>query len=1078
MKIPGQGSPTGNSPALVDKQSRSAGGTQRLAKVTKPHATLVHRERLFHDLATDTAPVTWLMAAAGSGKTSLCIEWAESLTTPVAWLRTDEADRDIASFLHFLSLSLAHCGMDSAWQAPTLAPEHLQVPHGYIRIFLRSLAEFIQPHAVLIIDDAHHCQDSPFFSVFLERCVDELPSGVKVIVASRNAPPEGCARILSHGHMKTIGGEAMAFTPDEARQLLALNGVSDQQVATAICDYSRGWAIGIVLMGSVIKRRLSSGRPAATGEFLTEVVSSYLANEVFGMLADEEQQFLLSICYLPHFSAQGAQDLSHVPQSRMILDRLLAIGWLVVEYEGGQFGLHDLFRQFLQKQASERLPDSRRLAVLEESIRHLSDEGDVDEAIELALRHSLLASAGKLIESHAANAYAAARHHTLSRWIQSLPVDQRGTWHHYWLGRAVWAADSALARDALLRACEGFAAEGNDLYRYSCLALVISSYAFNGAATESIRDVLQKHVDPGDYDRINGADARGQFAFAIFAALLVAEPGHPDFALWESRTLDALDKVSDRWAAIRIFTWMAIHYYFSGNYKRILALGIRAGELASSADLPPYARYLSYFGLLFIPLVGDRAALEGVYREALASSDTTGFRNMDGHYALNRAVGYLLDGDSEATVALLQTVAIATPPRYFNLLGHLNSVRAWAANWLGDTSAAREYAALAREAGRKFGSVPYEVWSAVSECIADALSGSAELLSSVAALRQLATSANYPLGHIHADLLEAWHWMQCGDRDAACRSLGQGLSLLGQHSEGYLTSAVPQILQPLCALAFEADIESDVADKLVKAFRLSPPDSAGRRWPWPVVVQCFGSFALAVNGKPLTSTGKSKFRQLDLLKYLAAHAPNPMQVSEAADALWPDAEGDAARSALDTTLSRLRTLIGKECIRVENGAMWLEPKQCWSDVQAVDAMLKALEVGDGVLSADTVMDIVRYLRGDFLAGETSDWAQVRRTYWHRRTLRVVSERIAQLRSDGERLSAIAIAERLLEIWPYADQLTGLLMRMLVEEGRPASAIEAYNHFCRAAAATVGSVVPAELRVLAEKIGRQGEQVPS
>lgn len=389
-----------------------------MSKVTRPQAVLVHRERACREFLDNASPVTWLMATAGSGKTSLCIELTERAATPVAWLRVDEADRDIANFLHFLTRALVRSGINPDWQAPVFSPEHLLAPQGYIRIFLRSLAEHVQPNFVLVIDDAHHCQDSPFFGVFLERCVDELPLGARVIVASRNAPPDSCARILCHAHMKVLGGDAMAFTPEEAEQLLALNGVNDRQMATAICEYSRGWAIGIVLMGSLLKRRLGTNRPIVIGELLTEVAFNYIGSEVFGMLPDEERQFLLSICYLPHFSIRAAQAISGIPRGAELLERLVTSGWLVFKYEGDRFGLHDLFRKFLQDQAVQYLPEAQRCALLEKSIEHLASEGNVDEAIELAIAQQMLASAGKLIESHAASTYAATRHQTLARWIQ------------------------------------------------------------------------------------------------------------------------------------------------------------------------------------------------------------------------------------------------------------------------------------------------------------------------------------------------------------------------------------------------------------------------------------------------------------------------------------------------------------------------------------------------------------------------------------------------------------------------------------------------------------------------------------
>ena len=61
------------------------------------------------------------------------------------------------------------------------------------------------------------------------------------------------------------------------------------------------------------------------------------------------------------------------------------------------------------------------------------------------------------------------------------------------------------------------------------------------------------------------------------------------------------------------------------------------------------------------------------------------------------------------------------------------------------------------------------------------------------------------------------------------------------------------------------------------------------------------------------------------------------------DILWPEADGDQAYSALTTTLSRLRRLLGEKGLEVQAGRVSLSPHYCWSDVWAFEHLINKAE---------------------------------------------------------------------------------------------------------------------------------------
>jgi hypothetical protein len=88
----------------------------------------------------------------------------------------------------------------------------------------------------------------------------------------------------------------------------------------------------------------------------------------------------------------------------------------------------------------------------------------------------------------------------------------------------------------------------------------------------------------------------------------------------------------------------------------------------------------------------------------------------------------------------------------------------------------------------------------------------------------------------------------------------------------------------------------------------------------------------SVDGKPLRSSGKAQHKPLDLLKALIAFGGRDVNTRILTEALWPDADGDAAQGAFDATLHRLRRLLGVDnAVQLKDGKLSLNENLCWVD---------------------------------------------------------------------------------------------------------------------------------------------------
>lgn len=1052
-----------------------------LAKISRPVARLIGRQATVQATCSSSTPLVWVAAPAGSGKTSLGLEFCQGCKGPSAWLRLDEADADPASFLLYFQQAIAKGGAAPDWQPPALLREHLPALQGYLRLYVRTLAAAIVADACIVMDDAHRCQQAPFFRQFLEILVDEMPPGIRLLVLSRSPAPGGCARLLAHGLMREVPATALAFTSAETEVLLHVMGVERAgELSATVFRYTQGWPAGIALIASWLKRRPQAA--LKTDDILSEAVAAYLAEEMFSAFSEVERETLLAICWLPHFNGAWAVTLSGVPSAADVVARLASYGALIYEYPGRQYALHPLFRSFLRKWSTAHADSAQCRQRIERSVSLLEGDGSLDAAITLALGHGLGHLAAPLIERRAEDLFSSARHQTLARWIDALPEAQRSSWHYYWLGMAVFMTDTARAREALLKALQAFAAQHNHTYRFLALSAIISSYFFNGAAEESLHDFLRRHIDPQcGYEGLPDTALKAHLAHSVWSGLFTAAPGHADMALWEQRALDALRQPIDPTLKVRLATMLAQHYFLSGRYGKLRAVRTLLDALPEAAALPSYARYLAFLIRLYDDLLAfDHARFDESYSACCRASEESGIRIMDAHYALVYATGLLFRGEFAKARVMFGKVAASMPPGHHNLAGHLHLTQSWAASWTGDARAALEHARLAREAGRRFGSVPYDVCACVAECIAHATLDRDACRAGLAELRRLGAETNYPMAAIHADLLDAWLILaDPGEGTEATQYVERALARLKPEGDGYLSFAVPHVLQPVCVHALRHDIEPAMASALVRAFRLLPPEEAPQAWPWPVMIHCFGGFRLQIDGEPMRSQGKSRHRQLDLVRLLAAHAPARLPLERVTEMLWPDSDGDSARHALETTVSRLRGTLGADVVRIEHGMLSFNADVCWTDTGAAERELSRLErmaARDDASKREIVDDAARVLalcRGDLLAGDSASWLMAPRELWRSRIARVLGAAARALAGRGGVGEAAMLLQHAVEADPYCRHLTVTLMRISLDTGRHAEGLAAYRRYRRIALSTLGTQVPADIETLARKLEAAG-----
>lgn len=205
----------------------------------------------------------------------------------------------------------------------------------------------------------------------------------------------------------------------------------------------------------------------------------------------------------------------------------------------------------------------------------------------------------------------------------------------------------------------------------------------------------------------------------------------------------------------------------------------------------------------------------------------------------------------------------------------------------------------------------------------------------------------------------------------------------------------------------------------------------------------FGTIDLRRVGGERIDSLLQKPKMLALFTYLAErHSTGPVRREELLSLLWPDSGPSSARHALSSMLTRLRNTLGQEVLlgRGEE-AIALSPEQVRVDVVAFRTHIERGRPGEA-------LDLYR---GPFLHGfrlpdarEYLHWVEERRSTYRRRAQKAGLEAADGARREGDMEAAERCLRRAADITEYDEEVTRRLVRVLVERGKKAAAVQVYR----------------------------------
>jgi ATP/maltotriose-dependent transcriptional regulator MalT/DNA-binding SARP family transcriptional activator len=1037
----------------------------RLAKLSAPRTsnwlarTRLHR--LLDRLSQHGA--VWIAAGPGSGKSTLAACWAAARGPRTLWYRADAGDRDPgAAFGYFTEL--ARGASRRAPALPAYQPQDVERLDMFARSFFRTFYAVVPAAPTLVIDDAHAAAGSDF-DVLLAAAIREAPSDVSLLVLSRHEPTGALLDDVARGTLQRVEDEALAFSEDEAVELLA--GRIGRAGATRLHVQAAGWAAGMLLLAQ------APPTPGAATAIAHERLEAFFAERVLAPLAEGERRTLAAAALLPDVDAAGLAAMGLDPAAADTLERLRRLHTFVtrLDRQPPSWRLHDLLRDALAQRFDAMADAAWRDRVRRAAAQIAAERGLAGAAVGLLLQTGDANGARRMAEPSARGLVKSMRLHELDAIAAALgdaavdgsvPLLQA-------LGESAWQrndAKAAVARFERADAALGGAAPDARglLIAASAVGAILEGWQdFSG--TERWMQRLALHLparaqvtDADDGLRIDRACL--QATNMVWGASLV------DVAPLVSRMLDALRRErtidpNEAVAASSVLLEAAGYRQSDGLlFRELVAASAWWLQQPSLAPLVKAGWLITYAPLgrrwptpgIALPAADPVACLE----HAVELAREHGGRSVAFSGALFLAHMAVATNDRAAApgrlAALRELVDAGHARQVINVLEVESNVLAL----FGDWPAAQAVLRRARELAERNAWPSSQMWNMEVYEQRLAIAAGAHRQAREALLRQ---AERYPAGTrrdfalVLADMAAAAEALQTDGRlpDDLVRAVIE-------RARAYDWPGFSAHLAPLaarvCSQAIRLGIEPEFAARVVSDRHLAPPSPYEPHWPWPIRVRALGGLRIEVDGRPLDFGPRAQRKPLDLLKLLIAHGPAPVDAALVLDALWPDADGAAARAAFDMAVMRLRKLLGRsDALRLDASHVGFDAAQVWVD---------AFAFREGA-SDD-------YPGPLFGADAVQPWWAAARERLHQRFLRRAGERGRALEAERAFDAALAIYEAGLAQDPLAEELYQGAIRCHLAAGRSADALRVYRR-CRDQLSIVLGVKPsaATSRLVAELI---------
>lgn len=350
--------------------------------------SLIKRERLIERFGLNLdLSASFICAGPGWGKTTAAAEFLATTDRRAVWYDLDSSDADIALFFHYLVRAVEQVSPDFGRSTLDMLRSGARTrPDQLADLFLYELSEAVEQELIIVLDNLHHVFTVEWSAAVLYRILQLLPENIHLMMLARAAPSFTFSRMRSKQSMDQLDDRALAFTRDEAAQLMS--GVLDNtNRIDRLLSWTQGWVAGL----QIIRQALEADedlRDQEIEKIITQsetAVFDYFAEKVY-RAASPRMRAILVRSALPQRAtpeilneALGldvtSEQLQSIVRENIFLSRVAG--------EMDVFVYHRLFRDFLCKQLEEETTREERVEMHQRLARYYERR----ESWSLALHH-------------------------------------------------------------------------------------------------------------------------------------------------------------------------------------------------------------------------------------------------------------------------------------------------------------------------------------------------------------------------------------------------------------------------------------------------------------------------------------------------------------------------------------------------------------------------------------------------------------------------------------------------------------------------------------------------------------------
>ncbi|MEK6677785.1 MAG: hypothetical protein AABY39_00050, partial [Nitrospirota bacterium] len=949
-----------------------------LAKLTKSKSSnVLLRKRLFKLLdEARNKPVVWITAPPGAGKTTLISTYLEERRLSCLWYQIDSGDGDIASFFHYMAIAAKQAAPRYRKPLPNLTPEYLRGLPTFTRNYFRELYSRVSKsqsikgskrsdtlthgHSdtisrfIIVLDNYQDAPADSQLHEIIQTGLSEIIEGINVIIISRTDPPPAFAVLRANNKMGTLGWNELKLSTEEISGIVQLKAHKklSKEAIQELHEKTNGWAAGLALM---LEHQGSADMLQRHGRgFTTQAMFDYFASEIFYRLDNPSQEILLQTAFLPIMTGHFAQQLTGLHQAGELLSELNRRNYFTIRKSlpDPVYQYHPLFREFLLAQAKQQLTDAQLIQTQHKAAEILESTGQAEDAIILYSHAEDWASMARIILANAQAMITEGRNQAVEQWINRLPqaVINEVPWLLYWLGVCRMPFNLPEGRGYFEQAFEKFKLLNNAAGIFLAWAGVVETYIYQWGDFKPLdKWISEIEALLAKYPTLPSPEIEAKVTTGVFTALAYRQPQHPDLPVWAERLQRLIEINPDASSSMIMGNQLLLYYsWWNGDLVKGTNLVNILEPLSRLPDLAPISRitWQAIKAVYSWMAADDRGCIQAV-EEGLRIAETTGVHILDFMLLAQGAWGVLTSGEPEkASLMFKQMLLIMDNSRLLDVCQYRYQafIEAMHRNDIRQMEEHAEAAlCLAREAGVIWAEgtvLPASAWVYFASGKHDMAVG---IIKQTMQIAQDIRSKTIEINALQAEV----EFAMAQENEAACLKALQKIFTLCRQ-QGYINAGWwrSSIMSRACAIALENNIEKDYIKFLIKKRSLLPPDDAVNleNWPWPVRIYALGRFAIVKDSKPMRFTEKAKHTPLKLLKVIIALGGRDIGAEVVIDTLWPDADGDTGLRSLNTTLHRLRKLLGNDmAISLEDNRLTIDVRHVWVDVFAFQRLLGKIE---------------------------------------------------------------------------------------------------------------------------------------